>query len=128
MTSRQNHLARLELIQKSKIAAGLVSERFPGVSSIVFRMTYHLGAANPILMERTLNFLPTDYAYFRLECMKEECTNGGFDLAPVVSDLVKSRKKTSKGRAMCHGKNTALTPGHASITYEVSVQYGKHPK
>lgn len=128
MTNRQNHLARLEQIQKSKVAAGRVSERFPGVSGIVFRMTYYLGAANPVLMERTLNFLPNDYAYFRMECMKEECTNGGFDLAPVVAGLIKSRKKACKGKVNCHGKNSALTPGHASIAYEVSVQYAKQAK
>lgn len=128
MNRRQNYLAKQELIQKNKIATGLVSDRFPGVSGIVFRMTYYLGASNPILMERTLNFRPTDYAYFRLDCMKEECTNGGFDLTSVVAGLIKNRKKACKGKIMCQGKNSALSPGHASIAYVVNVQYAKQPK
>jgi hypothetical protein len=125
MNRRQNYLAKQEMLQKNRIAAGLVSDCFPGVSCIVFRMTYYLGASSPILMERTLNFHPADYAYFRLDCMKEECTNGGFDLTSVVTSLVRSRKRTVKGKIMCRGKNPALPPGHASISYEVSVQYAK---
>jgi len=79
-------------------------------------------------MVRTVNFFPTDYACFRMDCIREECTNGGFDLAPVVSSLVKTRKKSVKGKIVCNGKNENLRPGHASIAYEVSVQYTKEPK
>ena len=75
------------------LASGLVSERLPGVTSIVFRMTYYHKTAGPVLMQRTINFVPSDYACFHMDCMREECTNGGFDLAPVVTSLVKNRKK-----------------------------------
>jgi hypothetical protein len=115
VTYRQNHLERQEQLKKKKLAAGLVSDRFPGVSEIV-------------LMVRTLNFLPTDYAYFHMDCMREECTDGGFDLMPVVAGLVKNRKKTGKGKICCDGKNEAVVAGHASIAYEVSIQNAKHPK
>jgi len=125
MSPRQNHKERLEINLKNRVAAGLVSDRFPGVQGIVLHMTYYQGVFNPLLMVRTLNFLPADYAYFRMECMKEECTNGGFDLSPVVSTLVKGRKKTGKGKILCSGKNSAVAPGHARIDYEISIQYGK---
>ena len=125
MSPRQNHRERLELSLKIRMAEGLVSDLFPGVSAIVLHLTYYQGAYNPLLMVRTLNFLPADYAYFRMECTKEECTNGGFDLAPAVSALVKGRKKTGKGKLMCCGKNSGLPTGHTRIEYEVSIQYGK---
>jgi hypothetical protein len=128
VTYRQNHLERQEQLKKKKLAAGLVSDRFPGVSEIVFRLTYYQRGQHPILMVRTLNFLPTDYAYFHMDCMREECTNGGFDLLPVVTSLVKDRKKTVKGKICCDGKNEAVVAGHASIGYEVIIQSAKHMK
>ncbi len=122
MSSRQNHLERLEKVQKKKRAAGLVSEKFPGVSGIVFRLTYYQRGQQPALMVRTLNFVPADYAYFHMDCLREECTNGGFDLTPVVAGLVRNRKKTVKGKILCDGKNSSVSRGHASIAYEISVQ------
>ena len=122
MNSRQNHLEKQELLKKNKLAAGLVSERFPGVSAIVFSMTYYQKTSQTVLMQRTLNFISTDYAYFRMECMRDECTNGGFDLTSVVASLVKSKKKSVKGKISCNGKNEGLAPGHASIAYEITIQ------
>ncbi len=122
---RQNHLERQELLKKKKLAAGLVADRFPGISEIVLHLTYYQRGQQPVLMERTLNFLPTDYAYFHMDCVREECTNGGFDLTQVVASLVKNHKKKVKGRICCDGKNESVIPGHASIAYEVSIQGNK---
>ena len=51
---------------------------------------------------------------------------GGFDLAPVVAGLAKTHKKSIKGKLFCHGKNHTI--GHASIAYEVNIQYHKQDK
>jgi hypothetical protein len=128
MAYRQNYKEKLELTRLSMLAVGLVSERFPGVSSIVFHMTYYQSTLDPVLMKRTLSFLPANYACFHMDCMREECTNGGFDLAPVVAGLVKDRKKSVKGNIFCKGKNETLRLGHARIAYEVSIQYSKQVK
>jgi len=53
--------------------------------------------------------------------MHDRCTNGGYDLAPVVAAMVKGRKRTTSGKLFCHGKNDAI--GHASIAYEVNISY-----
>jgi hypothetical protein len=127
MNYRQSYKEKLELKKASLLAAGLVSERYSGVSSIVLHMTYYQRSLlDPILMKRTLSFLPANYAYFHMKCMKEECNNGGFDLAPVVAGLVKIRKKSIKGKIFCHG--THETRGHASISYEINIQYNKQVK
>jgi hypothetical protein len=128
MAPKQNYKEKMELKKNAMLAAGLVSERFPAVSNIMFRMTYYHRAADPVLMTRTISFAPNNYAFFHLECMREECTNGGFDLAPVVAKLVKNNKKTVSGKIMCNGKNEDLRHGHASIAYEVCVQYNKQVK
>ncbi len=122
MRYRQSYKEKLGL-EKAALAAGLVSERHAGISSIEFRMTYYRLGLNAVLMTRTLRFLPADYAGFHMKCVEDGCMDGGFDLAPVVADLAKSRKKSIKGKIFCHGTNHAF--GHASIDYEVSIQYEK---
>ena len=125
MAHRQDYIARMELVKKNRLNAGLVSERFPKVSSIIINMTYYQKAANPVLMERIINILPASYAYFNMECMIKDCVNGGFDLTPAISDLIKNRKKSGKGKLVCKGKTSPVSPEHASVSYEISIQYIK---
>jgi hypothetical protein len=89
-------------------------------------MTYYHRALDPVLMERTLRFSPGNYARFHVKCEQDGCTGGGYDLAPVVAGLAKAGKKSVKGRLFCHGSNGTI--GHASIAYEVSIQYCKRGK
>jgi len=128
MTSKQRYQDKMDQKKTIMLEAGLVADRYPEVASIVFNMTYYQNSAAPVLMTRTLNFYPTNYACFHMECMREECTNGGFDLAPVVADLVKHRKKSVKGKLKCNGNNAELRAGHASNAYEISIQYNKPVK
>jgi hypothetical protein len=126
MRYRQSYKEKLELERAALVAAGLVSERYAGVSSIEFQMTYFQRGLDPVLMQRTLSFLPSNYCSFHMKCMHDGCMDGGYDLAPVVSGLVKSRKKSVKGKIFCRGTNDAH--GHASIAYEVNIQYNKQGK
>lgn len=126
MRYRQSYKEKLELARVALVATGLVSEHYSGVSNIEFQMTYFQRGLSPVLMKRTLTFLPANYAGFHMKCMQDGCTDGGYDLAPVVAGLVKSRKKSVKGKIFCHGTNDTL--GHASIAYEVNVQYNGQTK
>ena len=126
MRYRQSYKEKMELEKAALVATGLVSERYAGVSNIEFHMTYYQRGLQPVLMTRTLTFLPANYAGFHMKCMQDGCTDGGYDLAPVVAGLVKSLKKSVKGRIFCPGTND--THGHASIAYEVNVKYHAQPK
>ncbi len=126
MNPRQSYKQKMELERAALAALGLVSEHYAGVSKIEFLMTYYLRGLDAVLMKRTLSFSPADYAGFHLKCMEDGCTGGGFDLAPVVAGLAKAHKKTTKGKVYCHGKNQTF--GHASIAYEVNIQYLKQVK
>jgi hypothetical protein len=123
MPSKQSHLATIELNKQNRLAAGLLSERFPSVSRMVINMTYYQKGANPILMLRTINVIPTDSAYFNMDCMIKGCVNGGFDLSRVIAKMVKERKKVGRGRLRCRGKTDVDTSEHASIEYEIDIQY-----
>ena len=110
-----------DLERAALAASGLVSDSYSGISNIQFRMTYYRRGLDPVLMTRTLNFTPADYAGFHMKCMHDGCLDGGYDLAPVVAAMVKGRKKTTSGKLFCHG--TSDTLGHASIAYTVSITY-----
>ncbi|MGB9715019.1 MAG: hypothetical protein ACPL1G_01185 [Thermodesulfovibrionales bacterium] len=123
MIHRQNYLARMEQKKEDRIAAGMISEHYPEVSGIVIHMTYYQKASNPVLMIRTVNFFPTSYAYFNMECMIKGCVEGGFDLTSIIDNLVRNHKKSGKGKMVCCGESDFLSPDHAYITYEISIHY-----
>jgi len=121
MRYKQSYRQKREEEQAAQTAAGLVSERYAGVSSIEFQMTYYHRSRDPILMERTLRFSPANYARFHVKCEQEGCSGGGYDLAPVVAGLARSRKRLVSGRLFCHGSDGTI--GHGSIAYKVTIQY-----
>jgi len=125
MANRNNYAAKLELKKQNKTAAGLISEQFPQVAGMVIQMTYYQDRANPLLMVRTVNVFPTSSAYFKMDCMTKGCEDGGFDLSPVVRGMIKEKKKGKKGRIECRGKSGAVTAGHASVEYDISIRYVK---
>lgn len=115
------------MIKQRRLESGLVSERFPEVSGMVIQMTYYQEkGVNPVLMERIVNVIPAGYAYFHMECMIKGCVHGGFDLTSTIQNMIKSHKKLSKGKLNCEGKIDAVACEHASITYEIRIQYKKH--
>jgi len=120
---RNDYALRKELRKQNNLAAGLVSDRFPEVSDIVINMTYYRRGANPVLMVRTVNIIPTSYALFKMDCMIKGCDGGGFDLTSVVADMVKTHKKVRKGALECSGNIDNLASGHASIKYETVIKY-----
>ena len=125
MAHKQNYVESLELNKQRRLEAGLVSERFPEVSDITVLMTYYQKAANPILMVRTVNFWPSQHAYFNMACMSKDCADGGFDLTSVISLMIKNHERSGKGNLLCNGKSDTLASDHASITYEITIKYGR---
>ena len=119
MPVKKNHLRQMELNRKNLLAAGLMRDRFPGVSGIVIHMVYYRKRQSSVLMERTVNFYPSGYAYFNMRCMAKGCEDGGFNLAPVIKGLVRDGKRIAKGFLSCHGAEE----GHASVEYNVRISY-----
>jgi hypothetical protein len=122
---KQNDMARMSPIKQKKLASGPLFERFPDVAGIMITMTYYQKGTNPVLMLRTVHIKPVDFAYFHMECMIKGCLDGGFNLAPVIVDMVKKRKKAGKGKLVCNGKIDARSLDHASVDYEISIDYKK---
>ncbi len=120
---RNDHAARANFKKQMHEAAGLVSDRFPSVAGMVITMTYYQGSVKSPLMVRTVNIFPSSYANFKMTCMAKGCNDGGFELIAVVEEMVKTRKKMSKGSLPCSGTDETLSSGHARIEYKAVIEY-----
>ncbi len=118
----------MEAGKQNRLKADLLAERFPEVANVTINMTYYQKGANPVLMVRTIHMLPMDPACFNMACMIKGCIEGGFDLTPTIGKMVKSRKKIGKGRLVCRGKTDARVSDHASVDYEIGIQYHRRSR
>jgi hypothetical protein len=118
MNSRRN-TSRKERMQQ-RLDAGFVETVFPGVASIAVSMVYsQRGIAKAL--PRTVNFFPSSYALFRVDCLNKSCIDGGFDLTDVITSMVKNGKEKAKGDLSCDGEG--VSGGHSTIVYEVAIEY-----
>ncbi len=117
--------ARKERMQK-RHDAGLISVRFPGVSSIVVDMEHHRNGISAILLLRTLNFSSDSHAYFHVECLNRDCKDctDGFDLDHVVAAMIRGHASSREGELDCEGNG--LTSSHVNISYKVTIQYSEN--
>ena len=107
--------------QRQVLAAGLMSDRFPDVSSIVVTMDYSRGSFSSV--HRTMNFYPGSHAFFKISSLGEGCDEGGLDLTRFIHGMIGSRKKTAKGEFSCDSKDSAMV--HPSVDYEVAITYSR---
>ena len=115
----RNNKASIERNQL-KIDSGFMSKHFPEVTSIVINMMYkQKGIANPI--QRILNFRPGSYAFFKVDCLSNDCVDGGFDMSFIISSMIRNHSELSKGELGCD--DNGPRPNHSNIVYEVAIQY-----
>jgi len=114
----RNNQARTERNQR-RLEAGFMSKHFPEVASIVISMIYNQKGNRTV--HRTLNFHPGSYAFFRVDCLSDDCVNGGFDMSGIINSMIRDRSETSKGELGCD--DNGPRPDHSTIVYEVAVQY-----
>jgi hypothetical protein len=115
----RNNQVRLERNQQ-KIDSGFMSRHFPEVASIVISMMYkQQGTENPV--HRIMNFFPGSYAFFRVDCLSNDCVDGGFDLSQIIKSMIRNRSEASKGELGCD--DSGPRADHSAIVYEVAIQY-----
>jgi hypothetical protein len=121
INSRKN-AARAEK-QQRKLDAGFMAARYPEVADIVVRMLYNQRGVQKSLT-RSVHFSPDSYALFRIDCLSKECVDGGFDLTPVITGMIRNRREAARGELSCEGEGSAAN--HSTIAYEVAIQYTRH--
>ena len=118
MWSRNNQ-ASIERNQR-RLDAGIMSKHYPEVASIVISMMYkQKGTANPI--RRILNFSRGSYAIFKVDCLSDDCVDGGFDMSRIITSMIRNHSEFSKGELGCN--DNGPRPDHSAIVYEVAIQY-----
>jgi hypothetical protein len=105
--------------KRQMLAAGLMSDVFPDVQSIVVTMNYTKGTFSSVL--RTLNFYPGSPAFFKVSCLGDGCTAGGLDLTYVMHRMIRSHERSAKGKLGCVNRDAAVV--HPHVDYEVAVTY-----
>jgi len=110
---------RMERAQQ-RLDSGRVSAQFPEVAGIVISMIYNQKGIKKAL-QRTLNYSPGSYAFFKVDCLNKGCGDGGFDLTQVVTTMVGKHKEAAKGELNCTSNSPSAD--HSAIIYEVSIQY-----
>jgi hypothetical protein len=118
-TKNAVRMERTQEIMQQRREAGSVATHFPEVANIVMNMTYNQRGAKSIL--RTFNFTPDSYAFFIVNCLRQDCVGGGFDLTQVITAMIRNRKAEVKGELSCKGTDSSIS--HSDIVYEVAVQY-----
>lgn len=118
MTKRKNEARRER--QQHKIDEGSVAEHYPGVEKIEISMVYHQKNLSKSL-NRVVNFTPASYAFFNIDCLSNNCVEGGFDLSHVITSMISNQSKTSKGDLSCEGNHPAACD--SAINYEVTIKY-----
>jgi hypothetical protein len=120
--NNSRNVARMERMQETmqqRREAGSVAAHFPEVATIVMHMTYNQRGSKSII--RTFNFTPTSYAFFIVNCLRQDCVGGGFDLTDVISAMIRNRRVETKGTLSCKGTDSSTS--HSDIVYEVAIQY-----
>jgi hypothetical protein len=125
ITNQEKHLASIKKKQ-NQIESGKISDRFPQVSSISIEVKNFHGKEYPIVIIRTFKFLPDDYAYFNIECLRKRCIDGGFNLNRIIAKMISIHTGSKSGELYCHGNN--LSRGHSYIYYDVNVKYKRNNK
>jgi hypothetical protein len=113
------NVARTER-QQRKLDAGLVKAQFPEVTHIGISMIYNQRGIQKSF-PRDINFYPSSYALFRIDCLSNDCVDGGFDLTQVIAGMIKNRGEASMGDLSCEGDCTYAN--HSTIAYKVAIQY-----
>jgi hypothetical protein len=126
MTYREKCDAKLERMQERQ-DAGLISQRFPGVSSIIVDMEHNKKGISAIHLLRTLTFFSDSHAYFRVECLNRDCKDctEGFHLDQVITAMIRNHTSAKAGELNCDGNG--ITSRHVNISYKVTIQSNEFP-
>lgn len=85
-----------------------ISQLYPDVGRILLFVAFEEADAESEPNYQQIIFTAETEAVFRLDCSREECAGGGFDLAPVVDGMVKNQESRVHGHLACEG---SLGPG-----------------
>ncbi|HEY6837646.1 MAG TPA: hypothetical protein VI389_02770 [Geobacteraceae bacterium] len=89
-------------------AHATIGELYPDVRRLLLFIAFQEADAESEPNYQQIIFTPETEALFRFDCSRDQCMGGGFDLTPIVADLMKNKEVRVQGQLSCEG---ALGPG-----------------
>lgn len=99
-------------------AHATISELYPDVGRITLFIAFEEADSESEPNYQQIIFTAETEAIFRLDCSRDACTGGGFDLTPVVGDMVKNQEARVHGKLACEG-----TIGNAGDRCSLQAEY-----
>lgn len=80
-----------------------LSEQFPQVEQLVIRMTFTDPSGRANHSPQMHSFSPAGRAFFEVPCPFSACIDGGFDLNPIIADILNHSGQETSGTLDCQG-------------------------
>lgn len=106
---KEDELRQIEANKKweKQKNSSLISEIYPNVLEIYLDLRLDYSNAFSAHKEHlTQNFIPSDKAYFEINCINRDCLFSDLDLDNEVRNTIDSKLESDKGTKICHGYNT----------------------
>jgi len=98
-------------------------ERFPTVEQLVVDMAFTDLKQMGSYSGRMHSFTGSAKAFFAIACPRTLCLGGGFDLYPLILDLLGTGGTTSTGTLECRGWLDSARPAHAQCLLQIHCQF-----
>jgi len=84
-------------------ARATLAELYPRLRRITLFVAFDEADAESEPNYQQIIFTPESEAIFRLDCSRDACVGGGFDIAPDLDDMVKNGESMFHGTLVCEG-------------------------
>jgi hypothetical protein len=116
-----------ETWRRAYAEAHSLRERCPTVEQLVVNMAFADLKQTGTYSGRMHSFSASAKAFFAIACPRTLCLGGGFDLDPLILDLLGTGGTTSTGTLECRGWLDSARPAHAQCRlqalYRFEVRY-----
>lgn len=81
-----------------------LTDLYPDIERLTLFVAFEEADADAEPNYQQIIFTEHSTAAFRLQCSRVECVAGGFDYAPVIDELIRSRDERAQGKLACQGR------------------------
>lgn len=97
-----------------------LSDLYPDLRRLTLFIAFQEADSESEANYQQIIFTPDTEAIFRLDCSRDSCSGGGFDLAPLVDAVVKNRQEMAHGTLACEG-SLGFAGEHCSLQAEYRI-------
>ena len=99
-------------------AHATISDLYPEVRRLTLFIAFQEADAESEPNYQQIIFTADTEAVFRLDCSRDHCAGGGFDLTPLVDEMMKNHESMAHGKLSCEG-----TLGSGGERCELQAEY-----